>query len=185
MTKQTLVEKYEHGGSVMTFMDYIELSEGISPREVNYGTDWKNRQFEVDSDGTFITKVNSSSGKYVILIERRLRPGWFDVSFGSLKPDHLDADDISPTNYTMSDQVSTRNATMVFGEISWVILRFAAEHRAQKLMFTAGYSKLNAFYKVLLRNTTFIKKLESYGYAVDEEINLAYSGVFALTKIQP
>jgi hypothetical protein len=52
-------------------------------------------------------------------------------------------------------------------------------------MFTAGYSKLNAFYKVLLRNTTFIKKLESYGYAVDEEINLAYSGVFALTKIQP
>jgi predicted TIM-barrel enzyme len=74
---------------------------------------------------------------------------------------------------------------MVFGEISWVILRFAAEHRAQKLMFTAGYSKLNAFYKVLLRNTTFIKKLESYGYAVDEEINLAYSGVFALTKIQP
>ena len=136
--RQTLIEKINYNGQLFSFLDFIELSEGVTPKPVKYGWDGNNSMFMKDQDGSFVTRVGSTNGVYIVLIEPSRIPGTCDILFGTLIPGK-DPNEITPENYTMTEPVNSRNAIAALGEVIWVIIQFSKQYpKFDTFRFTGG-----------------------------------------------
>lgn len=180
--QQTILEKFRHDGQVFSFIDFLELSEGVAPKPVKYGSDGSNAKFAKDQDGSFVTRVGSENGVYIVLIEPSRIPGTCDVSFGTLIPGK-DPDVISPDNYTMTEPARSRNAIAALGEVIWVIIQFSKQYPSfDTFRFTGGYRRVAEFYRTLLANKKFLDSLSANGFQFDQRQSEKYGNVFVIRK---
>lgn len=157
-----------------TFLDYLELTEGIAPRTTEY---------QFSKDDTNYYGIFESSGKVLCVLTKTARPGWYEVGFGR----HLPGRPLepSPENYTMTEQMPTQKFFDVFGKVLYVTLDICSKHLTDltRLRFTGGYDAIAKFYKVLMQNKIFVNKLDQYGFELDSKMMDKYgSGIFILKR---
>ncbi len=179
---QALSEKYMYNGQMFSFIDFLELSEGVTPKPVAYGSDGINAKFEKNSDGSYVTRIGSNNGDYIILIEPSWVSGTCDISFGALIPGK-DPRVISPENYTVTEPIRSRNAIAALGEVIWVIMQFSKQHPVfETFRFTGGYRRVAEFYRTLLSNKKFLDSLSKNGFQFDQKRSEKYGNVFILRR---
>lgn len=73
--------------SGLTFIDHLELSEGIAPTQTKYGTDGSNGKFEHSRNG-YSTLIHDGTEPVILVFDYTARPGWFEfeAAFATLKP---------------------------------------------------------------------------------------------------
>lgn len=159
-----------------TFLDFLELTEGISPKETKY-------DFQKDVD-SFYSGFDTSDGKILCVMQKTQRPGWYEVGFGRHIANRPFTPD--PNNYTMTEQLPAQNFFDVFGRVLFVVLDMCNKHitDVNRLRFSGGYKAIADFYQVLMHNTRFMAKLKSFGFEMDAESMKRYgSGVFVLKRV--
>jgi hypothetical protein len=158
-----------------TFIDFLELTEGISPKKTEY-------EFTKSGD-TLYGKFRSSDGLFVCVVSPTVRPGWYEIGFGRHKDGRPTEPD--PRNYTMTEQLPTQKFFDVFGRVLFVILDMVKKlPETERLRFSGGYRAIADFYRVLMNNNMFVNKIRDLGFELDSEMMEKYgSGIFILKKV--
>ncbi|MDD2505281.1 MAG: hypothetical protein PHF21_03285 [Bacilli bacterium] len=122
--------KIIYESKVLSFKDFC-LSEGIAPKEVNYGSnfpDFSDKKTYMPFTGITSTWFKTDYSLYWVWIDNKLG----DVSFMKYNmPFTKDTESIigqtylSPKEYFMGDQKGSYGAMHVFSEIFYVILKLA------------------------------------------------------------
>jgi hypothetical protein len=159
-----------------TFLDFLELTEGISPRAIEY-------IFSKDSTSSY-GAFDIAGEKVLCILTKTQRPGWFEVGFGK----HIEGrpTDPEPENYSMTEQIPTQKFFDLFGKVLFVIMDMSNKRveGVSRLRFSGGYKAIGDFYKVLMLNKLFMSKLASLGFQLDVDMMEKYgSGIFILKRI--
>lgn len=170
----------------LTFIDYLELSEGIAPTQTKYGTDGSNGKFEHSRSG-YTTLIHDGAEPVILMFDYTARPGWFEATFATLKPGG-DPSKLDPDNYEAAgtnSKFSAAQAMRIFGKVVWVIGEFMKHTSATMIAFQPGYARIGKFYQVLLQNQNFTATLHAMGAEVaKDEMEKRGGSIFYIRKRQ-
>lgn len=151
-----------HNGTLLSFNEFVQLSEAINPRPTEFGTDYRNRKFEY-SGHTAWTKFQHNSSMFAVAATLTSNDT-AELGFGQLIRD-ANPDEFHPDNYTMEDQIRTEQSLMVFNKVMYILLEFLHQQpRIKHFEFGAGNSKLMTVYNRMVRNHNFLKSVEDNGF---------------------
>ena len=164
----------------LTFIDYLELSEGIAPTQTKYVTDGS-------SGNGYSTMIHDGTEPVILMFDYTARPGWFEVVFATLKPGG-DPSKLDPDNYEAAgtnSKFSAAQAMRIFGKVVWVIGEFMKHTSATMIAFQPGYARIGKFYQVLLQNQNFTAALHAMGAEVaKDEMEKRGGSIFYIRKRQ-
>ena len=176
-------EKIIFENQLISFFDYLELSEGVAPRETVYGTDGKNHQVSKDGKST-ITRFDTKDQSVLVIIDKTMRPNWYDIMFAVCK-EGCDNNVYTADNYTASEQIPAQNFYDLFGKVLFVTFQMTKTFSSgSRLRFTGGYDRIARFYGILLNNKNLVQVLIQNGFEIDTEMIAKYgNSVLILKKV--
>ena len=90
---------------------------------------------------------------------------------------------LSKDNYTMSEQMPTREFFEVFERAFYVLFDLSKKFPdLRRMAFTGGYPKIHTFYTVLIKNRGFLDLLSKHGFSVDDVAMKKHKGFFVLRR---
>jgi hypothetical protein len=142
-------------------MSEYMLSESIRPTEIEYGTDFYDKQWKKLSDIPFgyVTFFKTKKHNYAVL--------YIDgfVGFGYIGND-LDSYTTVPSiqfdrNY---ESMGFYDATYVFNYVFFILTEAIKKFNPSKILFDGYDKRLAATYESMIHNKNFIKELKKYGF---------------------
>ena len=143
---------------IMGFIEFISLSEAISPVQVDYGKNYKDHQWYEfgDSKLTFYAYRNRA---YCVVIDDG------DVGFMSAEgvPDvsELGANTIEEFGF---DRTKSNHACTTFNQFFYIILQGIKRFDLSDVSFKGADSGLGNLYSKVVKNPFFLKQLNTLGF---------------------
>jgi hypothetical protein len=141
------------------------LSESIKPKQIDYGTDFENKQWR-QLDHNFYVTFFKTTNWYVVFY----REGF--VGFGYIEK--------SPDEFTSIQQIFDHNpfkqtnfyqATHIFNYAFYILIQIIKKFNPPSIYFDASASHLVGVYEAMVKNKTFLQHIQKNGYAYKGKLN--------------
>jgi hypothetical protein len=163
--------KKKNGKDVPNCVPMEKISEGITPKMTNFGTDvnctnGKIRYFA----GYQVSFMKDGNTIYILSIHDRNFMFGFAVVPSDIWVGADGRQDIEAySNLAYDTGTPTNNPLRVFNKVFYVGIAMITKMGHWKLVFAAAYSKLTTLYARMVKNKAFLQSLDSIGWAYKGE----------------
>jgi hypothetical protein len=145
------------------FATFCKLDESIKPRETDYGTDGKNKDWSNSAAGWHHTFINHRPDHHVVVaLNKKEHELAFAVHRGEFTPD--------ASKYDVKTQRSG-DAFTVLGKVLHVGLAGADTHNMKHLMIRGQTPELKEAYKTFVHNKLLQKHMKNNGWVYSHSDN--------------
>jgi hypothetical protein len=145
---------YTEDKKFVPFHEFLNLTESITPKKTDYGTDFKNEKWD-NRDNTFITFFNHNSNFHVLVVLNKAGILSFASHHGEPSTD-LDDYNLERSNFD--------DALKIFNKVIYVALEGARDLHIEEIKFNGQDERLDKTYKIIANNKIFQDKLKEFGF---------------------
>lgn len=144
-------------GKILFIDEFLNLKESIEPKETPFGTDFKNKKWEISDDKKYAITFMSHSSEYQVLIKIDMLDG--EIGFAAYKgliTTDLEKYDINRTGLN--------DALKIFNKVIYVILQGSINLNINQIIFNGQDRYLDKTYEKISNNKIFQNKLKEYKF---------------------
>jgi len=149
-------------GQLCSFSEYIMLRESVEPKETEYGTDGKNKEWQHTPNEHHAYTFFSHTPEHHVCVNIQKHYGI--MGFGVHKGKFSN----NPEDYLNESRTNTSDSLKVFNKVAHVAIQGVKQHNMPHLRFNGADAKLNHTYDMITKNKFFNKSLEKH--------NMKYEG---------
>jgi len=148
---------------IFTFRDFI--CETFEPKEVDFGTDLKNKKWIKDQSGVYLTFYKSDYNDYYVILFNRGHIGFGlynhrgDLDVSSLKS----LQDVND-NFIFKPR-ATGNALRIFNNFIYIIFNIIDKINPKFVYFSGLAEELKKLYRIMVKNKQFLNLIKQKGYS--------------------
>jgi len=157
---------------ILSYSEYM-LSEAIRPRPINYGTDFKNKQWKDVGKGFYITYFKTTEYVYTYVF----KDGFVGFYASELTDEELVLSQNSITEIFNDPKIFKRKDTSlfirVFNYFFYITLSAVDVFNSNHIYFDGNDKSLGELYIYISKNKSFLDVIDSLGfkYIGKQEIN--------------
>ena len=145
-------------GNIMSFIDFINLNEAISPKETEYGTDFKNKKWNYTPDKSNVYTFFSHKPDHHVVVA-------IDKNSGILGfATHKGAPSTDVGNHYDETRKGHGEALKVFGKVAHVAIEGAKHHNIKHLKFNGADSQLSMTYDKMAKSKNFLENMKIHNF---------------------
>jgi hypothetical protein len=168
---------------VVLYSDYM-LSESIKPREIDYGTDFKNKEWKQLDENFHITFFKTNEFIYTYLY----REGFVGF-FSSELEDESKLQNITKIKELFDDKKlfnrkDTSKFIHVFNYFFYLTLQAVHKFNPNKIYFDGADLALGNLYSMMVRNRFFNQQLNNNGFEYIGNENIGGRNFFTYQKLK-
>jgi hypothetical protein len=149
---------------MMGFGTFVSLSESIKPKETDYGTDGKNKEWSHSIPNHLFTLFSHKSDHHVLVtLHKKTGEFAFAIHRGKFSTDVV--------NHYNNERQNSDDAFTVFGKALHVGLEGMKKHNLKQVYVRGADPKLKEAYSAFVKNKFLQKHMANngYGYSHSED----------------